>query len=291
MVTEVCLTAPAKINFGLRVLPKREDGFHTIESIFQTVTLSDQLTVSVTGEKGYCDVSCSGMKLPENNTLTSSYHAFCSVIGSELPGIRVELVKGIPAGGGLGGGSSDAASFIRALEKVCGIALSEHQIREAASLVGSDVFFFLLCGTEGCACVTGRGEVVQPIHARNDLYIVLVFPEVKSPTREAYELLDGFFAEGNTVACPAFADLETVYSSPVYTWKFANSFTPSLAGRYPEIAQALDDIRKAGAAYAEMSGSGSTVYGVFPSLREAENARCVLAERWKCAVVRPSCGR
>ncbi|MCK9169140.1 MAG: 4-(cytidine 5'-diphospho)-2-C-methyl-D-erythritol kinase [Treponema sp.] len=289
MVTEVCEFAPAKINFNLCVLPEVKNGFHNIESIFQTVTLTDQLNVSLTEQYGSCRVFCEDTLLPENNTITSSYAAFCSVVGKDIPGVNVKLIKGIPSGGGLGGGSSDAAAFIRALEKVSGIELSVSQKKEIASRVGSDVFFFLFCGREGCAVVTGRGEIVKPIHARNDLYILLVFPGVQSPTKSAYALVDRYFASGKTVVCPAYADLETIYNSPVSSWNFANSFTPSLVNCIPEVGRALDSIRAAGALYGEMSGSGSTVYGVFPSAEEAENAGCVLAERWKsCVVVRPS---
>jgi 4-diphosphocytidyl-2-C-methyl-D-erythritol kinase len=288
MVMEIREIAPAKINFNLRVLPGLINGFHNIESIFQAVTLSDQLNVRVTDEENTCTVFCGDMNLPENNTITSAYRAFCSVTGRHLFGVSVELIKKIPSGGGLGGGSSDAAAFVRALQKLSGITLSFHQKEKIAAETGSDVFFFLLCDREGCAVVTGRGEVVKSIRARDDLYILLVFPGVQSPTAKAYALVDAYFKEGKTVVCPAYTDLETVYNSQVSSWNFANSFTPSLVSCFPEIARALDDIRRTGALYGEMSGSGSTVYGIFPSEKEAENARCVLAERWKgCMVVRP----
>lgn len=145
-----------------------------------------------------------------------------------------------------------------------------------------------MCGAEGCAVVTGRGEIVKPIRARDDLCILLVFPDVRSSTKEAYALLDESFAAGKIAPCPAYADLETVYTTPVSGWSFVNSFTPSLVSRFPEIGFALDDLRRVGASYAEMSGSGSTVYGIFPSEEEAENARSVLASSWKgCIAVRP----
>jgi 4-diphosphocytidyl-2C-methyl-D-erythritol kinase len=292
MVTEICVLAPAKVNFNLRVLPELRNGFHDIESIFQTVSLADQLNVSRTEQDCVCTVSCDSMRLPEKNTITSSYEAFCSVTGRSVPGISVKLTKRIPSGGGLGGGSSDAAALVRALEQISGIPLSVPQKEEIAARVGSDVFFFLLCGEEGCAVVSGRGEIVKPIRARTDLHVLLVFPGVQSPTKRAYALVDEYFASGKTVVCPAYTDLETMYKSPVSSWRFANSFTPSLENCFPEVGRALNDVRSAGASYGEMSGSGSTVYGVFPSEREAENACCVLAERWKgCAVVRPFCDR
>ena len=284
MRTEVCVTAPAKINIGLYVLPGRVNGFHRIESIFQTVTLFDTLVVRASEKKG-CIVDCEGMELPSDNTISLSYTAFRSVTGIDNFGVRVELKKRIPSGGGLGGGSSDAAACIRAFEALNDITLSVRQLEAIASRVGSDVFFFLLCGAEGCAVVTGRGEIVKPIHARDDLYILLVFPDVRSSTKEAYALLDESFAEGKITPCPAYADLETVYKTPVSDWSFVNSFTPSLVSRFPEIGFALNDLRRKGALFAEMSGSGSTVYGIFASEAEAENARSVLASSWKGSIV------
>lgn len=287
MRTEICVTAPAKINIGLHVLPGCVNGFHRLESIFQTVTLFDTLVVRAS-EKNGCVVDCEGMELPSDNTISLSYTAFRSVTGIDNFGVRVELKKRIPSGGGLGGGSSDAAACIRAFETLNGITLSVRQLEAIASRIGSDVFFFLLCGAEGCAVVTGRGEIVKPIRARDDLCILLVFPDVHSSTKEAYALLDESFAAGKIAPCPAYADLETVYTTPVSGWSFVNSFTPSLVSRFPEIGFALDDLRRVGASYAEMSGSGSTVYGIFSSEEEAENARSVLASSWKgCIAVRP----
>ena len=287
MMTEVCVTAPAKINIGLHVLPGRANGFHTIESIFQTVTLFDTLVVRASEKKG-CIVECEDMKLPSDNTILSSYNAFRSVTGMDDFGVHVALEKRIPSGGGLGGGSSDAAACIRAFEALNKITLSVRQLESIASKIGSDVFFFLLCGAEGCAVVTGRGEIVKPIHARDDLFMLLVFPGVHSSTQEAYALFDDGCAAGKIVPCPAYADLETVYKTPASSWNFANSFTPYLVSRFPEIGFALDDLRREGALFAEMSGSGSTVYGIFPSEEEAENVRSVLASRWKGTfVVRP----
>ena len=111
MSAEVRVLAPGKVNFNLNVLPPRADGFHNIESIFQTVSLFDELTVCL--EKGYntCAVECQEMTLPESNTITSAYSAFCSLTGFNQS-VKVNLVKKIPSGGGLGGGSSDAAAVV-----------------------------------------------------------------------------------------------------------------------------------------------------------------------------------
>lgn len=274
MLTEIRVFARAKINLGLKVLPLRSDGFHDIESIFQTVDFADELLVRLSDGCGKCTVHCRNAALPQENTITSAYRAFVAAAGRDIPGVSVELIKRIPAGGGLGGGSSDAASFIRALEKLSGVVLTDSQLDEVASGIGSDVFFFLHCDENGrgCAVVSGRGENIRNIQPRLDLYFLLVFPGVHSSTKEAYALVDEELAGGRAVLCPAFEELETVYNSPVQSWTFANSFTPALAGQYPEISAALRRARESGALYAELSGSGSTIFGVFTSEEEAKKA-------------------
>ena len=132
MLLSISEKAYAKVNFNLRVFPKREDGFHDIQGIFQTIDLFDELTVCVSEESGCC-VYCDKMVLPEKNTITNAYQAFKEIIARDfpyvqVPGIQVNLKKGIPAGGGLGGGSSDAAALIRALEKACNISLTDTQL-------------------------------------------------------------------------------------------------------------------------------------------------------------------
>ncbi|MCR4580859.1 MAG: 4-(cytidine 5'-diphospho)-2-C-methyl-D-erythritol kinase [Treponema sp.] len=270
--------AYAKVNFGLKVLPKRQDGFHNIESIFQTVDLYDQLNVALlpTNE---CRVTCNSMSLPEDNTLVKAYKAFVEVSNCSVPGVDVELVKGIPSGGGLGGGSSDAAALVRVLEKSCDVLLSESQFDYIASKTGSDVFFFMHSDEEGkaCAVVSGRGEIVRRIKPRHDLFLLLVFPNVSSSTKEAYSLVDDYLAARKMVTGTAFSNLESVYNRSVEEWNFVNTFTPVITETYPKVRDALDLLKQNGAPFAEMSGSGSTVYGVFTLQQQAEEVQRKLA--------------
>lgn len=288
MLIETCENAYAKVNFGLNVLPKRNDGFHNIESIFQTVDLVDKLSVSFIEGKSECIATCDTMILPEKNTLTTSYQAFCEISGLEVPGVNVKIKKGIPAGGGLGGGSSDAAALIRVLEKKCGIKLSNEQLDYIAGKTGSDVFFFMNCDSEGkgCALVSGRGEKVEKIIPRTDLILLLIFPKFRSSTKEAYALVDEYLALGEKVNGPDFADYERIYNAPVNEWSFINTFMPALVDRYSKLDKAICDLKSNGSLYQQMSGSGSTVYGVFASEQQAINAGNLLAETWNCKIVR-----
>lgn len=283
MSYDMRVRAPAKINVGLRVLPVREDGYHGIESVFQRVPLYDILQVRRTGSPGSrCTVLCDGMVLPDENTLTAAFDAFCAVAGV-AGSVDVHLEKHIPAGAGLGGGSSDAAALVRALEGIHKVSLSGGDRRRIASLVGSDVFFFLDSDAmrEGCAVVSGRGEVVRAFPARRDLFFVLVCPEVHSSTEEAYRLVDDHCSPGWSWAGPGLDSLEREYGLDAGEWRFVNSFAEPLVARFPPIGQALQDLRDAGAAYAQMSGSGSAVFGVFGSVARADDAAFVLRKKWK----------
>lgn len=287
MSGDIFVKAPAKVNIGLKVLERRADGYHDIESIFQTVDLYDELKVCLIPEENVCRILCEDMQLPESNTLTKTYEAFCAATGKKT-GVQVSLKKRIPSGGGLGGGSSDAAYFLVALAELNHLELTESLKDEVASKVGSDVFFFLHCNVDpkkgGCALVSGRGEVVQPIDPRADLYFLLIFPDVHSSTKEAYSLVDDAYKAGCEISCPPFEELKSLYSKPVEEWDFANSFTPALVNKYPVIGDALKDIKECGADWAEMSGSGATVFGVFKTELAAKNAVLKCQKKWKCVI-------
>lgn len=283
---EITTKAYAKINFGLRVLPKLDGEFHNIESIFQTIDLFDELIVTPTSKKG-CIVQCDSMRLPENNTLKKAYDAFCETTGVNSVGVNVKLIKGIPSRGGLGGGSSDAAALIRVLQKLSGIVLNDEQLDFIASKTGSDVFFFMHCDEKGsgCALVSGRGEIIRKINPRSDLFLVMIFPKVSSSTKEAYNLVDDAFTKGKIIKGPDFKDFESIYRKSVNEWTFINTFTPVIADKYKDIRKAIDDLNNAGCCYAEMSGSGSTVYGAFTMRQQAESVSNLLANAWNCKLV------
>lgn len=285
MSYDIHVLAPAKVNLGLRVLPVRADGYHEIESIFQTIPLYDSVSVQTTdGRRGTCTVECIGMNLPEQNTVTIAYDAFCKFTGFAEP-VHVCVEKGIPSGAGLGGGSSDAAALITALDVVFSTHLSASDKKLIAASVGSDVFFFLnsYSGTvcSGCAVVTGRGEEVVAIPSRKDLFFVVIWPEIHSSTREAYSLVDAWYAPRWEWTGPSATELETVYNNPVCAWGFVNSFTAPLSVRFPRIGQALQDLRRTGAGSVLMTGSGSAVFGVFDTSACADDAFLKLREKWK----------
>ena len=198
----------------------------------------------------------------------------------------MELRKQIPAGGGLGGGSSDGAALLKGLCELSEIELTPRLADSVAENVGSDVFFFLHCGKDGtgAALVSGRGEVVQPIAPRTDLHIVLVFPNVHSSTKEAYALVDEEQKSGDGQCYPDFSEYERVYKSSVTTWTFVNSFTSALTKKYPAIAEALADVKRSGAVWSDMTGSGAVVFGVYEAAEASKKALAKLQKKWNCTL-------
>lgn len=292
MFGSITVLAPAKINLGLRVFPRRADGYHDIQSVFTTVNLFDTITVSVTGKDFQCEVVCSQMELPEENTFTAAYKAFCVLTGIQK-GVRVEVQKRIPAGGGLGGGSSDASSFIQSLDCLFGTHLSDSDLAFLAGQVGSDVFFFThALAADGkkrfsvyepfAAIVEGRGEVVRQIDARNDFSVLLVFPEVGVSTKNAYSLVDQWYMENKILSgVDEASGLEKIYRKDVKDWTFVNDFTVPVCSVYSSVAEALVLLKDVGAAFADMSGSGSTVFGIFKIRSDALEAQKKLEGKFR----------
>lgn len=284
MLDVACDCAPAKLNLHLEVYPKRSDGYHPIKSIFQTISLVDDLEVSLSGKSLSCVVECDAMQLPVENTLTKTYRLFCQISGVTA-GVRVKLTKRIPSGAGLGGGSSDAATFLLILNRMFDYPLGLNQLEEIANLVGSDVLFFL---SGGAAVVTGRGDIVEPIKPREDFCIVVVYPDVHCSTPESYGLVDEYFALGKTVNETTLQDLENMYYEPVSEWRFVNTFTNPVATKFPVIFDVMKSLEDLGADYVQMSGSGSTVFGVFSNLEVGKDACTNLKRFWnKCYCLTP----
>lgn len=290
------ILSPAKINIGLRVYPKNSEygSFHKIESIFQTVNLFDEIEAEFSDENtSSCNVECDSLVLPKENTLTKTFDAFrknACILDSRS--VNVKLTKRIPSGGGLGGGSSNAAFFLKLLSRLYDVELTRELAFSVAEEVGSDVFFFLgLKNGAGAALVSGRGEKVKEIESRK-LNLVLVFPDVFSSTKEAYSLVDESYAtlENALSGYIDFADYERLYNSDLSEWSknenegcgFKNSFTPVMEKKYPLILDAIRDLKNAGAVFADMTGSGSVVFGVFRDEKSSCLALETLCKKWKC---------
>ena len=269
------MLAPAKINLHLRVYGRRDDGFHGIRSIFQAISLADEIIVGSLKKTNSIEI-CGEFDCPvEKTTFYKAVLAWRAATGDE-GGVEIRVGKRIPAGAGLGGGSSDAAATLRALEKLSGLSLGPRKLASIGAAVGSDVPFFLL---GAAALVSGRGEIVEPFAAREDFALLLCSPGFPSSTPEAYALLDRERPDDSGEADPEPSSLLASYRADPLTWPFANSFEAPLMRVYPALEEVAGLLRSAGASFVRMSGSGSTVYGVFCGREEASRASVLLSGR------------
>ena len=269
MKDRATVAAPCKLNIHLEVGKRRADGYHNLQGIFQLISLCDTLAATKI-EESECRVHCREMALPCGNTIARAFDAFRQATGIK-GGAAFELIKRVPSGAGLGGGSSDGAAALRALNSLYGTNLSIEEMEAMALKVGSDCPFFI---RGGAALVGGRGEEIFRLEDAPKRHGVLVWPNVHSSTKEAYAMLDA--ARESSGGADALkrdaASMQAEYRLPPAQWRFYNSFTPLLCGKFPSIGKALVDIKEAGAAFCSMTGSGSAVFGIFDDEREAKAA-------------------
>lgn len=268
MAASVRVRAPAKVNLHLRVYGRGPDGYHGILSLFQALSLSDAIVVRSLKTPDAVQVDGVFDCPPERTTFYKAAVAFREATGIR-DGIAVSADKMIPAGAGLGGGSGDAAAMLRALDALFDTRLPKAELERLGASVGSDVPFFLSCGA---AMVSGRGEKVEPIASREDFGLAVVFPGFPVSTAWAYALLDEARPDDSAEPDPGRDELEGAFRGPPGLWPFANSFEPVVASRHPAIAEWRERLLGLGASFAAMSGSGSSVFGVFEEPAGAEEA-------------------
>jgi len=246
----------AKINIGLQILQKREDGFHNIRSVMYRTGLCDILEIRALPE-GSQDfyLSQSGIPVdtdPRNHLVTAAWRLLKSE--TELPPVAIHLHKQIPVGAGLGGGSSNASSVMITLNEMAPQGIGPQRLKELAGKLGSDCPFFL---HPGPMLMEGRGEILSKTRMNlNGLFLVLLFPGIHVSTAEAYAGVK-----------PEIPDmpLEHLISLPVNEWPglIKNDFEETVGAAYPMIRELKQALYQAGARYASLSGSGSSLYGLF----------------------------
>lgn len=247
----------AKINLGLNVIEKRPDGFHNIETVFYPVDWKDILEIipDETKEKGVT-FSSSGIAIPgavEENLCVRAYNLISK--DYPMPAVKIHLHKIIPIGAGLGGGSSDAAFFIKAVNELFELNLAWGELHHYAKQLGADCSFFI---TNKPVFAEGKGDQLESINVSLDDYFgVIVFPGVHVNTTDAYI---------NVVPRkPEISLEELIVSNPISKWKdvLKNDFEKNIFEKFPTIGELKTKMYELGAVYSGMSGSGSAVYGIF----------------------------
>lgn len=272
-VTALC---NAKINLFLRVKARRSDGFHEIETIYHSISLAD--IVTVTPSKTGLSVSCDDHAVPRDDS-NLAVRAAAMALGEALPqaaagpsgaagvrGLHIDIAKRVPMGAGLGGGSADAAGSLVAVDRLFGLGLTASKLERLAEAIGSDVKFMV---RGGCAIGRGRGEELEWLPALPPLPIVVVVPELTISTAWAYESLKMELTREDT-HLTMMADALRKEDVAGLCDLLENDFERLVFGRFPIVKRIKDELIGLGARGALMSGSGSSVYGIFSETGDAK---------------------
>ena len=251
--------AYAKLNLTLDVLGKREDGYHDLQSVMQTISVRDDVEIDIGTGKPW-SLQCTDETIPidERNLAWKAAKVYCDAMHKDPNGLEIRIHKRIPVGAGLGGGSADAAAVLRALNRHYGEPLSLFALAELGAQVGSDVPFCVICGT---AMVEGRGERVRKLSDMPDCIFVVVKPEFSVSTPELYQKLDGVDIakrpDNKAMESALLAgDLEKVCQN------LCNVFDPVVTEDHLEMNYIKSLLHQYGAVNYQMTGSGSAIFAV-----------------------------
>jgi len=296
--------AYAKINLGLRILRKREDGYHDIETIFHRINLFDEIALEPSST---ISLICTDPPLPTDQPVpiptgredlagdrnlciraAQLIQQFCNT----KQGVHISLMKHIPVGAGLGGGSSDAAATLKGIIELWHINISEKALHSIALQLGSDVSYFLRQGT---AYATGRGEVLEYFDLDLPYWIVVVYPIIPISTAWAYQQTQiqnlsakGGSASGGKSQIPLKQIfLENINDPRRLITLLRNDFEPLILRTYEPVAQIKQALYNAGAEFAQLTGSGSAVYGLFSNEQYAEEATKQLRKEYQVFITPP----
>ncbi len=262
-MNQIKLKAPAKINLGLNIVSKRDDGFHNLETFFYPInSLFDELTF--TKSDSFSFSSDNELLQKEKNNLVISAHNLLEEFTKKKLNVKIYLDKNIPIGAGLGGGSSDAATTLVGLNKLFNLNISIEDLSDIALTLGSDVPFFIKAQA---AVGKSRGEILDYSKLLIDKPILIVNPGIHISTKEAFE---------NIVVQESKFDYNYFLESPKIDFDFlknnlTNNFEYFVFEKYPIIKNIKKNMYEAGALFSLMSGTGSTVYGIFNSKLEAQD--------------------
>jgi len=273
----ISLKAPAKINWFLSVLNKRDDGYHNIVSPMQCVDLFDVLTF----EEAEDIHLLSDLSIPAEGNLVFKAAALLKRASSYKFGARIELQKNIPVAAGLGGGSSDAAYTLMGLNRLWGLNFDRKALMDLAAEIGSDVPFFL---AGNFSLIEGRGEKVTAVNTECSMILLLVKPDISVSTAWAYNSFKTGLTK-KTVDIKLFCQALDRKNYTFLRDAVWNDLEDVVIRKYPVIGELKEQLRQNGALLSLMSGSGSAVFGVFNTFEEAVRASTTLRGSW-CRVVR-----
>lgn len=243
---------PCKINLGLNIIRKRKDGFHDLETCFYPIPFTDVLEIIPSRELSFNSSGSLIPGKPEDNLCLKAFRLIREKFN--IGDVNIHLHKVIPTGGGLGGGSSDAASTLTLLNTIFDLNISQHDLAYFASTLGSDCAFFIhnkpMMGT-------GRGEILDPIALTlKNKFLVVINPDIHISTADAFSCV---------IPSEKEISLSSILQMPIQQWRssLVNDFEISVFKIHPTLKSIKESLYEAGAVYASMSGSGSAIYGLF----------------------------
>jgi len=266
------VVAPAKINLFLRVLAKEASGYHQLETLFSAVDFCDEIVLHRRERGVSVEVVGPSIGPDQENLAYRAAQALLDAAGS-TSGVHIRLVKNIPIGAGLGGGSSDAGATLRALNDLLGDPLSSAGLLQISGRLGADVSFF--ASGEGAALAWGRGERLLPVPGGLDFPVLLALPALHISTAEAYQHLN---IPDDVV--PTTLDLDGMIRRDALAELATNDFETSVFARHPELRKLRGGLQESGAFVARLSGSGAALFGLFRDRAVADQAAASLSASW-----------
>ena len=267
----------AKVNLTLDVLGKREDGYHDLQSVMQTLSIRDDIEIDVgTGKPWKLICSKEGIPCDERNLAWKAAKVYCDTMKKDPDGLEIRITKRIPSEAGMGGGSADAAAVLRALNRHFGEPLSIMALAELGAMVGSDVPFCVLGGT---VMVEGRGERLRKLPDMPDCFFVVVKPDFSNSTAELYRKID----EAAIAKRPDQRAMESALLAGdlgKVCENIWNVFDPVVTAEHPELNYIKSVCNSYGAAAYQMTGSGSAVYAIVPNFEYAAVICSMLKENY-----------
>ncbi len=277
MTDQLTLLAPAKVNLFLRVLAREASGYHSVETLLCRLKLGDELTARRTsGHEVTLQVDGPDTGPPEENLVTRAAHLVLEATGNTF-GVALTLTKRTPVAAGLGGGSSDGAAALQAVNALAGGAVPQHEILQFAARLGADVPFFVAGGS--LALAWGRGDRLMALPPLPSAPMLLLAPGIAIPTADAYAWVDGHRANAPRRGALGL-DLASLSSWGSIGRMAGNDFEAAVFHRHPGVREAFEAVAGTGPLLCRMTGSGSTIVGVFRTTGDRDDAVARLGTRF-----------
>ena len=278
-MSHLVLKSHAKVNIGLQIRNQRPDGYHNIHTIFQELDFHDTIRLEKRDSNCQFSSNVDWLAKDDSNLCVMAWQKMVDVFG--LGGVSIELEKRIPAGGGLGGGSSNAATILKGLRKLYELDVSDDELENIGIDLGADVPFFIKGKTQ---IGDGIGEILKPIKTVINGCYLLVVPDLHIDTKWAYGEFKNILDRPNEIV----NFLGFIRKEIIPFELFENDFEAIVVPAYPEIGQIKNSLRVHGARFASLSGSGSTVFGVFDEDADAKSAESHFSSRYNTFITNPT---